>query len=62
MVKEYDIIKAKQKLSETVLEGTEGVVVMVYNEPTRAYEVEFFDEQRNTIDVLTVYPIDIEQL
>ena len=60
MINEYDIVRAKSALSKLVLAGTKGAVVMVYEEPTLAYEVEFVDEQGNTLDILTVYPKDIE--
>jgi len=60
MLKEYDTVKAKNNLSKLILAGTRGAVVMVYNNPILAYEVEFVDEQGDTLDVLTVYPKDIE--
>ncbi|CAM4076981.1 hypothetical protein SESI111939_15830 [Serratia silvae] len=33
---------------------------MIYQEPTLGYEVEFVDNEGVTLDVLTVYPDDIE--
>ena len=45
MIKEYDVVKAKKDLSDTVLEGCIGAVVMIYQEPTLAYEVEFVDSE-----------------
>ena len=33
---------------------------MIYQEPTLGYEVEFVDSEGGTLDVLTVYPDDIE--
>lgn len=35
---------------------------MVYTEPTLGYEVEFINANGETLDVLTVYPDDIELL
>lgn len=33
---------------------------MIYQEPTLGYEVEFINNEGDTLDVLTVYPDDIE--
>ncbi|WCG84975.1 DUF4926 domain-containing protein [Pectobacterium sp. A5351] len=62
MIKEYDVVLAKKGLSDTVLKGCKGAVVMIYKEPVLGYEVEFVDNEGNTLDVLTVYPDDIELL
>jgi len=62
MIEEYDVVRAKKNLSDTVPKGCNGAVVMVYQEPTLGYEVEFVDNEGNTLDVLTVYPDDIESL
>ncbi len=60
MIKEYDVVRAKKKLSDTVTQGCIGAVLLVYQEPTLGYEVEFIDSEGDTLDVLTVYPDDIE--
>jgi len=60
MIKEYDVVKAKKDLSGNVPKGSRGAVVMIYQEPTLGYEVEFVDNEGDTLDVLTVYPDDIE--
>lgn len=60
MIKEYDVVKAKKDLSDTVLQGCRGAVVLVYQEPELGYEVEFIDNEGDTLDVLTVFPSDIE--
>ncbi|MCW2481073.1 DUF4926 domain-containing protein [Candidatus Symbiopectobacterium sp. NZEC135] len=62
MIREYDGIKATRDLSDRVLKGCVGAVVMIYQEPTLGYEVEFFDKEGDTLEVLTVYPDDIESL
>ncbi|MEG1466444.1 MAG: DUF4926 domain-containing protein [Hafnia sp.] len=62
MIKEYDVVKATRDLSGTVLQGCMGAVVLIYKEPTLAYEVEFVDSEGDTLDVLTAYPADIEPL
>lgn len=59
----YDLhegVKAKRKLSEDVLPGCVGCIVFIYEKPSLAYEVEFFDDNNDTIDLLTVMPDDIE--
>lgn len=60
MIKEYDVVRAKKDLSEAVLKGCKGAVVMLYEEPTLGYEVEFINDFGEALDVLTVYPDDIE--
>lgn len=60
MIKEYDVVVAKKDLSSNVVKGSKGAVVMVYHEPKLGYEVEFIDDSGYTLDVLTVYPNDIE--
>ena len=50
MLKEYDSVRLKRRLSvDTVPVGSDGVVVMVYREPTLGYEVEFFDESHRSL-------------
>lgn len=59
MIREYDVVEAKKNLSDMVLKGCKGTVLMIYREPTLGYEVEFIDNKGDTLDVLTVYPEDI---
>ena len=49
-MKESDVVKLLSDY-EGVLKGTEGTVVLDYDEET--CEVEFFDTDGNTIDVVT---------
>ena len=49
-MKELDVVKLLSDY-EGVLKGTEGTVVLDYDEET--CEVEFFDADGNTIDVVT---------
>lgn len=62
MIKEYDVVKARRDLSESVLKGCVGAVVMIYHEPTLGYEVEFINDVGETLDVITAYPDDIESI
>lgn len=60
MIKEYHVVITKNDLSSNVVKGSKGAVVMVYHKPKLGYEVEFVDEAGYTLDILTVYPNDIE--
>ncbi len=62
MYKEYEVVKSRRKLSEKVNEGCRGAIVFVYSEYPRGYEVEFFDSNHETLDVLTVEEKDIERI
>ena len=59
MFKEYDVIKATHNLSELVNKGCRGTIVMVFEKPSLAYEVEFFDDGGGTLELLTVEQHDI---
>ncbi|MDF7670699.1 DUF4926 domain-containing protein [Orbaceae bacterium ESL0721] len=59
MINENDVIIAKRDLSDLVLKGSRGVVLMIYQEPRLGYEVEFVNEDDETLAVMTVYPEDI---
>lgn len=57
---ELDIVTAKKTLSKLVLRGCVGTIVMVYDKPRLAYEVEFFAEEGETLELLTVEKDDIK--
>jgi len=59
MLNEYDVVKAKRNLSNNVSKGCIGTIVMIYENPRLAYEVEFFDSNNESIDILTVETEDI---
>jgi hypothetical protein len=59
MFKENDFVKATRDLSNHVLEGDAGTVVLVYQKPSIAYEVEFINKQGETTELLTVQSSDI---
>jgi len=59
MIKEYDIVKAVKDLNDKVKEGSEGTVLMVYPDFPSVYEIEFFDEMKESLDVLTVQVDDL---
>ena len=57
MFNEHDSALANQNLTNRVPIGTIGVVVICYrefDENSKDYEVEFFDSEYNTIEILTV--------
>ena len=57
MFNEHDSVLVNQDLTNRVPIGTIGVVVVCYrefDENSKDYEVEFFDSEYNTIEILTV--------
>ncbi|XKM14507.1 DUF4926 domain-containing protein [Orbaceae bacterium ac157xtp] len=62
MIQENEVVFAKKDLSEIVLKGSKGAVVMIYQKPRLGYEVEFINNHCETIEVMTVYPEDIEKI
>lgn len=61
MLKEYDMVKAKKKLSDKVLKNSIGTIVLIFPEFSNVYMVEFM-ENRETLDVLIVKEKDVEKL
>ena len=59
MLNEYAVVVATKDLSKTVKLGCVGTIVMVYDNPSLAYEVEFFNDNGDTIELLTVEPDDL---
>jgi len=74
MYQEYEVVKLTKTLqaerlvdgtSGSIARGTTGTIVMIYsavNGQQLAYEVEFFDDQKDTIAVVTVEADEIEPL
>jgi hypothetical protein len=59
MINEYDRVKAVKDLNDIILKGCNGTVVMVYDKPSPAFIVEFFNDSQETIGVLMVKPDEI---
>ena len=60
MFKLYDVVKSKKEISEDIPVDTIGTIVMIYNEFTPiAYEVEFINDEMETINVVTVKDEDL---
>lgn len=57
---ELDVVLAKKDLSNLVRNGCIGTIVMVYEKPRLAYEVEFFDNKGETLEILTVEKDDVK--
>lgn len=57
-MKELDIVRLTKELEGLAI-GTKGTIVLEYD--GKCFEVEFFDDEGNTIDVLTT-PVDCIEL
>ena len=60
MLNENEVVVATKDLSSDVKRGCGGTIVMIYDNPSLAYEVEFFKTNGDTIELLTVKPDDIK--
>ncbi|MFT3745924.1 MAG: DUF4926 domain-containing protein [Pyrinomonadaceae bacterium] len=60
-IKEYDVVKTLRQLSANVPLGSIGTVLMIFDSPSYAFEIEFMDHGKS-LDVLTVLPEDVEVL
>ena len=60
MYEELQVVKATKNLSDKVKMGCIGTIVYVYFEEKIGYEVEFFNADYETLDILTVGETDIE--
>ena len=59
MFKEFEVVRAAGNLTEIVTKGCRGTILMIYNNPSLAYEVEFVDGNGQTLELLTVKQQDI---
>lgn len=62
MLNEYDVVVATRDLSDKVPKGTKGTVLMIFQSPDLAYEVEFINGSRETVGVLTVKIEDVTKV
>lgn len=58
--KEYDTVKIMKDCEEGVKKGELGAILMVFEEPQEAYEVEILDEEGNPKVQCTLLPDDLE--
>ena len=61
MFDEYDVVKAKRKLSDKVLKNSIGTVVKIFPEFPNDYMVEFMEDEK-TLDILVIKGEDIEKI
>lgn len=59
MFKEYMLVTATEKINELVNKGCLGTIVFKYN--CDIFEVEFFDDNKNTISIETVSKNQIQE-
>lgn len=62
MFKKYDVIIANRRLSKSVIKGTIGTILLIVNKNPFLYEVEFVDENSDTLGIITVSNSDISLL
>ena len=60
MYEELQVVKAVKKLSDKVVSGCIGTILYVYSGERSGYEVEFVNDNHETLDILTVGEMDIE--
>lgn len=58
--KEFDTVRILRKCNEEVQIGDIGVIVMVFDNPNEAYEVEVIDEEGVTKTQCTLLPNELE--
>ena len=58
--KEYEVVKILIDSNEGVKKGDIGVILMVFESPQEAYEVEIVDEDGNHKGLCTLLPNEIE--
>ncbi len=63
MFEEYDVVRLVSDLDSKGLKaGTRGAIVMIYPSDPPEYEVEFVDENGNTLAIETVKMEQIEKI
>lgn len=61
MFGEYDVVKLKKDIpSSGLVAGAIGAIVMVYSSNPPEYEVEFVDQDGNTLALVTLSEDEIE--
>ncbi|MCE0489998.1 DUF4926 domain-containing protein [Pantoea sp. Mb-10] len=56
----FDVVTLRVDLpGEKLYRGMQGVVIDIYEEPEKAYEVEFCDDEGNTISQIALLPDQI---
>lgn len=60
--KEYDTVRVLKDCDEGVKKGEIGAILMVFEEPREAYEVEFLDSEGYPKAQCTLLPNDLEKM
>lgn len=58
---EYDTVRVLNDTEAGIKKGEIGAIIMVYDEPTEAYEVEFIDEGGIQKAQIVFLPYEIEK-
>lgn len=58
----FDTVKIKKDCKDGIKNGDIGVVIMIFEKPQEAYEVEVLDENGNTKAQCTLYANDLEKI
>ncbi|TGL36886.1 DUF4926 domain-containing protein [Leptospira koniambonensis] len=58
--KEHEIVRLKRSI-DSIPAGAIGTIVFVYHDPRVAYEIEFLDNDGNTLAILAVEEENIEK-
>ncbi len=58
--KEYDTVRITKDCEGGIQKGEYGAIIMTYEEPQEAYEVEILDEEGNFKAQCTLLPDDLE--
>ena len=58
--KEHDTVRIMKDCGEGIKKGTIGAILMAFEEPQEAYEVEMLDEKGNPKAQRTFLPDDLE--
>ncbi|MBC2005512.1 DUF4926 domain-containing protein [Listeria booriae] len=62
MFKEYGIVYSNEKINDKVSYGTKGVIVMILDKELPIFEVEFFDNDNEILDVTEVLGSQLKSL
>ena len=58
--KEYDTVRIMKDYGEDVKKGELGVIILAFEKPREAYEVEIVDDEGNPKEQCTLLPDDLE--
>ncbi len=62
MLKEYDVVRLMRDLDDNLRAGSVGTILIVYPSDPPEYEVEFVDDDGDSIGVRTVPGANLEEV